>query len=674
MLIYRRVSSFTIVALFAVLLMCFPQPGLALAQEPASLSASGGGEWTYRAAIKLTEPIGFKRVDEPVEITFATNEAQPQGKDFRVTDVELHEIPSQISIVCPGVYKVHFFAQAEASSTSTYYLYYGNPSALKPDYGRIKSVVDNQAKTWLTDSMFIKWGEPVVNTIYGTSYITTLKFDYNQDGDPTNDLDCITDDRAWEWFYGCMGSDYLALNYAQPQLIENGPMFATLALGEARLRSYKSKHWFLANSHVNMIDCFDRNYQFLKHGLGGEIFIPNWGPGDIRESLTGYSSTVINPKYLAFRNPNNELIFGAVAKDVPQWRIWAKYSGAWDRCISFSNNSNNPDAEIYWYADASNSYEGIEALSTQVLNPLQVEVDAETGLDSVAPDTTISTLPAVPDGQNGWYSTQPKAALSSSEPGTTYYQINKGEELVYSEPILISEGVNILSYYSVDLAGNIEPTKTIEFKVDGSKPAIQLNISPQNANNTYLIGEPVAFTWDATDMASGIETVTATLDDQTITSGAVLVFSKPGEHTLKVSAKDIAGNISTVTQTFTVKYSFRWLSPVKRTNDPLDSPYRVGPGSVLVRFTTRDNQDRFIADKSVKVVVSDGSNSAVFTYGKRTAEIKINSCDEQYILYFNTKSYSWLQPGRLHDLSVYFAGDSNHNPSILHGQVALELK
>ncbi|MDP2211822.1 MAG: hypothetical protein Q8J63_08805 [Candidatus Aquicultor sp.] len=625
----------------------------------------------------VTEPAGVKRTDEPVEVVLVSDKVKPQGEDIRVTDAGGSEIPCQVSATATHTYRIAFIAKAEANSSGQYRLYFGNPSAGKPNYGILNSVVNNNSRFWQTDGAYIGWGGKAGFNISGKNAITVLKLDNNGDKNPTNDPDCLTDELAWAWFYGYLGSNLNADNpgdfgVSQAQLVENGPVFSEIALGTARLRYYKDQKWIMANGAVDSMFCFNKNYQFMKNGLGDEVFISNLGAGDIGHWLTGYDSGSVNPKYLAFRNPNNGVVFGAIAKDVARWYMTARCSGAWDRIISFDDSSGRANAKIYWYSDTTNSYAGIENLSKSLLSPLQVELIT----DSEAPSTSASVTPPAPDGKNGWYVTRPNIALESNEAGKTHYRFAVGPYNLYDVTLTVPDGVHEFSYYSEDAVGNREPVRGLSLKVDCAKPEVTAGLRPLRANNHYLVNEPITFTFDVTDTVSGVCSFAGSVDDKPVLSGRSLVFSMLGEQTLDVCATDTAGNSTLKSVPFTVGYDFGWLRPVRRPGDPADKTYATSGLSLIpLRFAARDGMGSFVADKSVRVFVSNGESSATFVYSSKWANnvVRINSCDEKYLLDIDPKSYPWLVPGGRYDVRVYFGGSYQHL-GILHGQTRLELQ
>ena len=649
-------------------------PGRGYCAEPPALSEAGGGSWSDSAVVLVTEPTGAKRIDEPVEVVLVSDKVKPQGEDIRVTDAGGGEIPCQVSVTGTHMYRIAFIAQAEANASGKYQLYYGNQNAGKPNYGFLNSIVNNSSKFWQTDGAYIGWGGRAGFDISGKNAITVLKFDNNNDRNLSNDPDCLTDELAWAWFYGYLGSnpnagDPCDFGASQAQLVENGPVFSEIALGTARLRYYKDQKWIVANGAADSVFCFNKNYQFMKDGLGGEVSIPNLGSGDLPYLLTGYYSNSVNPKYLAFRNPTTGLVFGAVAKDVAHWYMAAKFSGAWDRIISFDDSSSRADAKIYWYSDTTNSYQGIENLSKRLLNPLQVELVT----DAEPPTTSASVTPLVPDGEKGWYVTTPQVILAADEPGTTYYRVDDGAETVYSAAFTVPEGTHTITYYSVDAAKNREQEKTLRLKVDSSPPEISAGIFPKRQGNYCFINEPITISFDATDTISGPSSTTATVDGRPILDGEELRFGKPGEYALKVACEDFAGNAVSMTETIVVGYDVAWLSASAAQDDAGNTLISTEwYSSIPLRFTVRNGVGDFVEDRTVRVVISDGGNTAAFTYGKTSPTVRINPCDEKYLLYVYTKNYPWLTAGGTYTVSVYFGG-SNGAPIILHDVATLKL-
>ncbi len=87
--------------------------------------------------------------------------------------------------------------------------------------------------------------------------------------------------------------------------------------------------------------------------------------------------------------------------------------------------------------------------------------------DTTPPVTTINLAGAM---QGGFYITPVQVTLAATDDmsGVNYtmYKVDSGEWTTYTTPFVVSaEGTHIVSYHSVDKAGNIETTKTSPFTI-----------------------------------------------------------------------------------------------------------------------------------------------------------------------------------------------------------------
>lgn len=851
----RAVTNLTFMFVCSVIFSIF------LFASNAGANPSPWNDWKNRCMVVLSETAGEDRINEPVEVTVELSGTKADGSDIRVIDDAEIEVPYQIVEKGPdGIFTMAFFANVPKQSSKNYFILYNNPEAGDPAYDKVSSAVDNKARTWQTNDVFIQWGGKAGYYVDTTRPITALKFDDSGLGIPAKAVDRITDDwNNWDpdMSYGYLGSNLSGSNpygfgSETGSIVTNGPVFSEFKLGSALIRSYKGKkNWIVANGSVDSLLMFGHWYNREKHGGAPENIIKDNGPGGGGPHPIYYSSANINPLYMCFRRTDIGLVFGALGINTASWYISAKESGGYDRTISFNDSVGRPDAKIYWYSDTSNGYARIESFSRQVLNPLKVNIVA----DTEPPVTTISVTPEKPDGLNDWYVTNPQVALSSNEDGTTYYQLDNAAALVYSEPIIIPEGRHVLScysvdvfgnkeqpkiikfsvdvaspdapvlllpadgtlinestptyswdaghdensglshydlyidnifiiedigvsegeisspelndglhkwfiraydqagnfadsqvfeltidttpsetkpgvtptgpdgqsgwyiaepslcfstnetstiyycfdsdehqvyestitvpegiheisYHSVDSAGNREDEKSLELKVDCSQPEINASIQTQHPDNLYVTGEPITFTYSATDCISGIESIFAKVDDEVISNDASLSFEVPGDHKFEVIAIDAAGNKSSLIKEFTVTtiYDFKWLPPVSKKCDSEGKTHGLNHRSTIpIKFAVFGSAGRFITDESVMVVVSDGIDTAVFTYGTERDDIKIKTDDEQYLLHLCLKDYAWLEPGDKCKVSVYFGGGEG-SLGILQGEVTFELK
>ena len=181
--------------------------------------------------------------------------------------------------------------------------------------------------------------------------------------------------------------------------------------------------------------------------------------------------------------------------------------------------------------------------------------------DETAPVTTATTSPAEPDGTNGWFHSNVTVTLSATDDDSgvagTEYRLDGGEWTGYTGPIPVSgEGEHVLEYRSTDLSGNVAEPAVTTIKIDGTAPAV--SVSGVTDGQTYGDSQDLEIRFSATDGTSGVASVTAKIDGEPVADGQVIALHDLalGEHTLVVTATDVAGNAVTQSLTFTVDTSF----------------------------------------------------------------------------------------------------------------------
>jgi hypothetical protein len=103
---------------------------------------------------------------------------------------------------------------------------------------------------------------------------------------------------------------------------------------------------------------------------------------------------------------------------------------------------------------------------------------------------------------------------------TTFYTVDGGPAQAYSGPFNVGNGVHAVTYWSIDLAGNVESSATghtVTLRVDNVAPVVTLN--GVTAGQTYNVGGYTA-TCSTTDAMSGVAAA-ATLSNTGGPTGAV---------------------------------------------------------------------------------------------------------------------------------------------------------
>ena len=92
-------------------------------------------------------------------------------------------------------------------------------------------------------------------------------------------------------------------------------------------------------------------------------------------------------------------------------------------------------------------------------------------VDLTPPDTSALVIGTL--HHNGWWFTADPGTLTLTASDnltgvkSIYYTINGGTPQLYMGPITLAHGRNVISYWAVDGAGNVEPADTILIDVTG---------------------------------------------------------------------------------------------------------------------------------------------------------------------------------------------------------------
>ncbi|GAA1942929.1 OmpL47-type beta-barrel domain-containing protein [Nocardioides hwasunensis] len=176
--------------------------------------------------------------------------------------------------------------------------------------------------------------------------------------------------------------------------------------------------------------------------------------------------------------------------------------------------------------------------------------------DTSAPVTTVRTDPATPDGRAGWFTTAPTVTLAATDEGSgvarTEYRIGSGAWTAYAAPFRITaEGLSVLETRSIDEAGNVETVQSRQVSLDTTGPQVVIGGIRERS---YPSHKATTVAWTATDATSGVRSVRATLDGESVEPGEWQMWTlSTGRHVLTVTATDVAGSTSSQTVVFTVK-------------------------------------------------------------------------------------------------------------------------
>ena len=160
------------------------------------------------------------------------------------------------------------------------------------------------------------------------------------------------------------------------------------------------------------------------------------------------------------------------------------------------------DGEYYM---AHHVYDGATRKDIPSINQFRDVLGLNFVIDTVLPTVSAAINPASPDGNNGWYVSQPTITLTASDDRLLdhiEYHWDSDAWVTYSSPLAAMEGTHTLYYRSIDAAGNesVEGSLTVNFDQTAPDPG------PENVRITSLSLPTATLEWDsASDSISGIE-------------------------------------------------------------------------------------------------------------------------------------------------------------------------
>jgi large repetitive protein len=128
------------------------------------------------------------------------------------------------------------------------------------------------------------------------------------------------------------------------------------------------------------------------------------------------------------------------------------------------------------------------------------------------------------------------AADEHSGVSTTYHSINGSDYVEGTSFVVVNEGINEISYYSVDAVGNKEEVKTTKVKIDKTAPQTSHN-APEG-----WVKEDVPVTLTSSDGLSGAEQTYYSINGSEYTKGQSFTLTEEGIHEISFYSVDQAGN------------------------------------------------------------------------------------------------------------------------------------
>jgi hypothetical protein len=190
-----------------------------------------------------------------------------------------------------------------------------------------------------------------------------------------------------------------------------------------------------------------------------------------------------------------------------------------------------PSSSAALDVEANTDTVNVEAVEADVVPPETVySLDGTLGLDDWYVTDVVVTLTATDDISG-------VAGIQYSFEGSIWYE--------YTGPFTITyEGLTILFFNAVDVAGNTEQTKFVEIFIDKTSPTTNLNIgTPQYVDVDTFVSSNTQFTLTMSDSISGMQSTLYRIDGGEWTGYAPFyLFGEDGAHTIEYFSVDVAGN------------------------------------------------------------------------------------------------------------------------------------
>jgi uncharacterized protein YfaP (DUF2135 family) len=221
--------------------------------------------------------------------------------------------------------------------------------------------------------------------------------------------------------------------------------------------------------------------------------------------------------------------------------------------------------------------------------------------------TTLYVGPGTPDGQNGWYVSEPMVTLaaSSNVEGRLElrYGIDADPTVLYSQPFQIPSGVHTLKYRARNIDEGIdeESIKTAEFRVATAGPELVVDGAGQRlvASGSFALTGSVKSTSAPVVSVDVLGRPTHVVPDGTFSQPLTLF---EGANDLRVTATDESGRTTSVTVAVTVD-----TVPPKLTVSAPANWQEIHADKVVVRGTVEAGTVLTINGATVANLMPDGS-------------------------------------------------------------------
>jgi flagellar hook assembly protein FlgD len=173
-------------------------------------------------------------------------------------------------------------------------------------------------------------------------------------------------------------------------------------------------------------------------------------------------------------------------------------------------------------------------------------------VDHTAPVTTAA--PEATAGADGWLVSPAAVTLAARDAmsgvKSIAWRVNGGTARTYSTPPTVgANGSQVFEFRATDRAGIREAWKTLTLRIDTIAPVITIPMTGTAGLAAGTWRGPVSVAPVARDATSGVAAVAITVDGgaTTMVGANPVVVDGDGPHTIKVGARDVAGNRTSTT-------------------------------------------------------------------------------------------------------------------------------
>lgn len=166
-------------------------------------------------------------------------------------------------------------------------------------------------------------------------------------------------------------------------------------------------------------------------------------------------------------------------------------------------------------------------------------------IDTVTPSTSVNISGTM--GSSGWYTTPVMISLTPADATSgvdvTVFRLNGSAWQNYNGTFPIAaEGIHTLDYFSQDVAGNAEPTHSLEVKVDTSAPVtIESESGTLGQNNWYTSEVNVSLSSSDSVSDVGFTMYRVNQGPWKLYEGGIALLAD-GVHSVEFYSQDLSGN------------------------------------------------------------------------------------------------------------------------------------